>query len=116
MYNAKNAQKTVVELRNAMSTIRSTDIAEIQIEMLELILGHGVTDLSMAIELVDQLAQMNESLKKKIEELESKLVKPTTKRGQPKLSSKIKNKIEELESKLVKPTTKRGQPKLSSKS
>jgi cell division protein FtsB len=73
MYNAQNAQKTVVELRNAMSTIRSTDLQEIQVEMLELILGHGVCDLSMAIELVSQLAQENEALKGRIAELEGQV-------------------------------------------
>lgn len=74
MYNAENAQKTVVELRNASSTIRSTNLADIQIEMLELILGHAVVDLSLSIEMVHILAKKNEALEGRVKELEAKVV------------------------------------------
>lgn len=63
MYNAQNAQKTIIELRNAMSTLRSTASADINFELLEMILSHGLVDLSLAIELIDHLAKENEELR-----------------------------------------------------
>lgn len=71
MYNAQNAQKTVVELRNAMSILRSTPKEEVNYDLLELILGHGIVDLSISIELIDQLAKENGALKKQIDALKT---------------------------------------------
>lgn len=64
MYNALNAQKTVTELRNAINTLRSVELANINFESLEMIIGHGLVDLSLAVELIDQLARENEELRK----------------------------------------------------
>lgn len=64
MYNTQNAQKTVMELRNAMSLLRSAAApADIDFKALETVLGHGLVDLSLAVELIIQLAAENEELR-----------------------------------------------------
>ncbi len=66
MYNAQNAQKTVTELRNVMSILRSAELVDSNFESLEAALGHGLVDLSLAVELIDQLARENEALRKQL--------------------------------------------------
>ena len=68
MYNAQNAQKTIIELRNALSAIRSTEAEKIHAELLELVMSRGMIDLSLAAELINQLAEANKELEAKLEE------------------------------------------------
>lgn len=64
MYNIQNAQKTVMELRNAMSMLRSAAApADVSFEALEAVLGRGLVDLSLAVEVITQLATENEELR-----------------------------------------------------
>ncbi len=67
MYNIQNAQKTIIELRSAMSMLRSGASDDIKFESLEIVLSHGLVDLSFAIELIDQLAKENDELRRSIQ-------------------------------------------------
>jgi hypothetical protein len=64
MYNAQNAQKTIIELRDALGAVRATE--EVHTELLELVMCRGMVDLSLAVEFINQLVKANEELEAKL--------------------------------------------------
>lgn len=54
MFTQEATQKTIVELRNAMSTLRDTPVNQININALELVMAHALVDLTLAAEIVSQ--------------------------------------------------------------
>ncbi len=76
MYNVQNAQKTVMELRDVMSLLRLATPADVNFEALEIVLGHSLVDLSLAVELINQLAKENEELRSQSEDEEGPREEP----------------------------------------
>jgi hypothetical protein len=63
MLNQETVQRTIVELRNAMSTLRSTPVNEINTNALELVMAHALVDLTIIADVAAELQQQVAELK-----------------------------------------------------
>lgn len=67
MFNIENSNRTLVELRNAITTLRMSQPNDLNLQAMELVISHAMVDLSAAGELLARLAEENEQLKKELE-------------------------------------------------
>lgn len=67
MFNIENSNRTLVELRNAITTLRMSQPNDLNLQAMELVISHAMVDLSAAGELLAKLAEENEQLKKELE-------------------------------------------------
>jgi len=72
-FNAEHVQKTMVEMRNAIDICRSAAAGDIDVNALQLILTHGMVDLSLAQELVTDLVAERDALSGEVEILRAEV-------------------------------------------
>jgi hypothetical protein len=68
MFSIENSNKTLIELRNAVTTLRMSQPNDLNLQAMELVISHAMVDLSAAGELLTQMATENEQLKKELEQ------------------------------------------------
>ncbi len=66
MYNAENAQQSIIALRDAINSSRATTLDDIDPLLLQLVLARAMVDLSLAAEFINTLAKSQVELEEQI--------------------------------------------------